>query len=266
VVATQWVSLDAKSVMGIDIGKGSSLNLTVTGNSTWTIGSTTVTNGTLTNNGTVRLLAGAGVTAGKQPAPITAATWNGSGTFQAIGGTWDNVNHVFTASAVLSGTAGQQVTINNLENEQRVLISDSATGWSVGASFLSSTAPKSLTLTATTISGDELTALESQLGAQQSLLGGWDFAFTTGYADGDPAYLSFDVGSGYSRNALEVWHFDDSSWTQYSADDLTYDGTYASFTTVPEPGALGLLVSAGLGRLAYARRRGTVPFGAAHVG
>jgi hypothetical protein len=127
-----------------------------------------------------------------------------------------------------------------------------------------------LSLTATTIGGSTFVSLQSVLSPQQSILGGWEFAFTSGYTAGDPAYLSFDVGPGYSRNGLEVWHFDGSSWTPFSADDLTYDGTYASFTvtgfsgyavtTVPEPSTLALLVSAGLGLLGYARRRRVASF------
>ncbi len=146
-----------------------------------------------------------------------------------------------------------------------MLINDSGTGWSLGASFLASTTSKPLTLTATTISSDALTALDKLLGPQQAVLSGWEFAFSSGYAAGDPAYLSFDVGAGYPRNGLEVWHYDGTHWTAFTAGDLTYDGTYASFTvtgfsgyavtTVPEPGTLALLLAAGLGLLAYARQK-----------
>lgn len=51
----------------------------------------------------------------------------------------------------------------------------------------------------------------------------------------------------------------------FTASDLTYDGTYASFTvigfsgyavtTVPEPSTMALLVAAAVGLLAYQRRR-----------
>jgi autotransporter-associated beta strand protein len=252
-VSVAGVSINSQSYLVMDIGNGSSL---LVGNGT----------GTLTNNGTVRLLAGADVAAGGVYSPITATTWSGSGTYQTLGGTWNSTNHQFTASAVQTGTAGQQLTID-LENEQRALVSDSVTGWSVGASFLSSTTSKPLTLTATTIGGSTFASLQSLLSPQQSILGGWQFAFTSGYAQGDPAYLSFDVGSGYSRNGLEVWHFDGSSWTPFTANDLTYDGTYANFTvtgfsgyavtTIPEPGSITLLGMAALTILACAWRRRT---------
>ena len=196
-------------------------------------------------------------------APIVAEYWGGSGAVPSLGGTWNNSTHVFTASSVQPGTAGTPVTID-LDNEQRVLISDNATGWSLGASFLASTTSKPLTLTATTISGSTLTSLQGLLGAQDSVLGGWQFAFTSGYTAGDPAYLSFDVGAGYSRDGLEVWHYDGSNWTEFVTNDLTYDGTFASFTvtgfsgyavtTVPEPGTLALLMAAGFVLFIYVGR------------
>jgi T5SS/PEP-CTERM-associated repeat protein len=258
----QWVQIASNSAVGIDVGAGSSLSLS--GNATITSGTTTVTNGTITNNGTVRVVAGAGVAKGKAYSPITATTWNGSGIYQALGGTWDSTNHVFTVSDVQTGTAGTPVSID-LDNEQRVLVSDGKTRWSVGASFLASTTSKPLSLTATTIDSSTLSSLQGLLGAQQAVLGGWDFAFTSGYTAGDPAYLSFGIGSGYSRNGLEVWHYDGSNWTPFAANDLTYDGTYASFTvtgfsgyavtTVPEPGTLALLVAAGLGLCVYGGRK-----------
>jgi T5SS/PEP-CTERM-associated repeat protein len=256
----EWVPIASNSVLGIDVGKGSSL--TLTGNGTITGNGTTVTNGTITNNGTVRILAGAGVAAGNVYSPISATTWSGSGVYQALGGTWNPTSHMFTVSDVQQGTSGAPVTID-LDGVQRVLIGDSGTGWSVGASFLASATSNPLTLTATTIGGSTLSALQSLLGPQQAtLLGGWQFAFTSGYAQGDPAYLSFDIGAGYSRNGLEVWHYDGSSWTEFAANDLTYDGNYASFTvtgfssyavtTVPEPSTLVLLGIGAVSLIAYA--------------
>ena len=252
-VTATGVSVNSTSLLAIDVGRGSSL----------TVGGGT---GTISNSGAVRVLAGAGVTAGNSYMPIAADTWGGTGTYQALGGTWNSTTHQFTVSSVQAGTAGQQLTID-LKNEQRVLVSDSLTGWSVGDELLSSTTSKPLSLTATTIGGSTFASLQSSLNPQQSILGGWQFAFTSGYAQGDPAYLSFDVGSGYSPNGLEVWHFDGSEWTPFAANDLTYDGTYASFTvtgfsgyavtTVPEPGSMAMLVAGAVSLLAYAWRKRT---------
>ncbi len=57
---------------------------------------------------------------------------------------------------------------------------------------------------------------------------------------------------------MEIWLYDSAGWAEYSAFDLTYDGTYASFTAtgfsgyamvVPEPGTLALLAAGLLGLL-----------------
>ena len=79
-------------------------------------------------------------------------------------------------------------------------------------------------------SGATRTSIEQAISTSQSLRGGWQFATDGGYAAGDPAYLSFDLGAGYARSALSVWRYSGSAWASYDAFDLTYDGRYASFT------------------------------------
>jgi len=84
------------------------------------------------------------------------------------------------------------------------------------------------------------------------------------YAESDPAYLSFSVGSGHNRSDFALWHFDGVQWSDLDAADLTYDGQYASFTVhgfsgyavsaVPEPSSLVLLVMAALALLMQFRR------------
>ena len=181
-VTATSVSINGQSLLAIDVGNGS--KLTVGGG-----------NGTITNDdGTVRILAGASPAAGKTFTPIVAGTFNGTGgTYQAIGGTWNASSHVFTASKVQQGTSGMSVAID-LVDTQRVLIGLPARTWSVGASFAATTTSSSLTLTATAISGDTLTALQTLAGAKQSVLGGWDFTAISGYTAGDPVYLSLAVG------------------------------------------------------------------------
>ena len=127
--------------------------------------------------------------------PITSGTWTGDGTgiYQAVGGTLNTSTHRFTTSAVQTGSSGVTIPID-LRSIQRILVNDSATNWSVGASFLNKSKP--LNFTATTIGGSELDSLDSLLIPGQSLLGGWNFTTDSGYTPGDPAYLSFGIGSG----------------------------------------------------------------------
>jgi T5SS/PEP-CTERM-associated repeat protein len=264
VIITTGGSVAARSFWTEGLGSGSLLVIDAGYGSTFTVGGGA---GTLYNDGTVRVLAGAGPMAGAPFTPISAGTWSGSGIYQAVGGTWNASSHQFTASAVQSGAAGSQVEIDPA-TVQRMLLPDSTTGRSVGASFLAAgTSGKEIDVLATTMSGDPLDALQGLLGPGQSVLGAWDFAVSgDGYAAGDPAYLSFGVGAGYSHNNLQAWHYDGShGWTNYAGSDLTYDGNYASFTvtgfsgyavtTVPEPGTLTLLLAASLGLLWYVRRK-----------
>ena len=59
---------------------------------------------------------------------------------------------------------------------------------------------------------------------------GWLFATTSYTVDAThPAYLSVDVGVGFDRSDLDVWHYDGATWSQFTANDLTYDGHYAEF-------------------------------------
>ncbi len=249
-VTASSVSLNDKSLLAIDVGCESLLNIGWEG---------------IVNDGTVRVFSGAGADAGNVYSPIAAGTWSGSGVYQAIGGTWDGSTHQFTVSTVQSGSSGSAVTIN-LHDTQRLSVVDAATGWAVGASFLAADESVTLNVTATAIDGTTLTSLQTLLG-DQSLLGGWTFELTgDGYAEGDPAYLSFDVGAGFSRSDLNLWHYDETEgWTEYAASDLTYDGQYASFTVtgfsgyavsaVPEPGTLALLIAAVVCCLFVSRRR-----------
>ena len=126
------------SLLAIDVGRGSSA--VVGGGS-----------GTITNSGAVRLLAGAGVAAGGAYSPVSAGTWSGSGTYQAVGGTWNATSHQFTVSQVAAGAAGTPVTIDQSQ-EQRILITDPVSGKSVGASFLATTSSSTLSLTASLLS------------------------------------------------------------------------------------------------------------------
>jgi T5SS/PEP-CTERM-associated repeat protein len=242
-VTATSASVYGQSFLAIDVGRGSSLAVGSTG---------------ITNNGTVRILAAAGVAAGSTHTPISAGKWTGSGTYQAVGGTWNASTHQFTASDVQTGASGTPIAID-LGQKQRVLVSDSQTGRSIGASFLAKPTSAPLTLLASVMDDDTLTTLENLLSPGQLVLGDWSFTTAGAYTPGDPAYLSFRIGAGYSSDELEVWRFDGALWGPYASTDLTYDGAYVSFTatdlrgfavTVPEPATLTMLFGIAAGVLA----------------
>ena len=252
-VTAQSVSINPVSMLTMDVGNGSLLNVN---NNT----------GVITNAGTIRLVAGANAVAGQAYSPITAGTWSDStGVYQAIGGTWDVANHVFVASAVASGVAGTAITIDP-SSIQRALARDGNSEKVVEVSFLSSTTTSSINMTADVL--DDLVYGSLAAAAKgQSVLAGWQFAVSgDGYTAGTPVYLSMGVGAGHSSDDLTVWHYDGSTWARYAATDLAYDGAYANFTVtgfsgyavttlVPEPGPLALLVAAVISFFAFPRRR-----------
>jgi hypothetical protein len=186
----------------------------------------------------LRFVARASARAGNSYSPISAGTWTGSGTYQAVGGTWNAGADVFTVSQVVSGVAGTRVAIDESQ-EQRILITDPTSGESLGASFLATTSSSILSLTASPLGGAALSTLQGDLPAGQAVLDGWGLSIT-GYSAGNPAYLSLLIGAGYtpyqlataafSRDNLSVWDYNGTTWSAFQANDLTFDGTYASFT------------------------------------
>jgi T5SS/PEP-CTERM-associated repeat protein len=216
-VAVNAMDAPGSSLLEIDVGRGSSL----------TVGSST---GTMSNNGTVRFVAGASAAAGSVYTPIVAGTWSGSvsGIYQAFGGTWNASSHDFTVSQVVSGAAGAQVS-TDLSQKQRMLIAAAGGDNWLGASFLAATSASTISLTASPASSAVLSSLEGQLGGGASVLSAWTLS-TSGYTYGNPAYLSLSIGGGYSRSDLDVWGYNGSAWSALSAGDLTLDGTFASFT------------------------------------
>ena len=199
-VKASSVSINSQSLLAIDVGNGSLL---------------TVNNGSgaISNSGTVRILAGANVAASSTYTPISASTWSGTGTYQPIGGTWNTTDHTFTASFAQADFSGMPITIN-LKNTQRVSVYLNSTQYGpgdcdLGVSFAPTATDTLLDFNATPIGGQPLLDLQSILNAnQQTFLSDWQVTATGGYTTGNPAYLSFNVGTGISRNNIRVWHYD----------------------------------------------------------
>jgi fibronectin-binding autotransporter adhesin len=248
------------SLLAIDVARGSALR--VGGGS-----------GTITNSGgRIRLLAGAGVPLDDsiKYSPISASTWGAAGYYQAVGGKWDATNHLFTPSSVASGTSGSAIPLNLAAVERALVTYGGIDGanWTVGASFVAAASTQNVTFTATGISGSVLAGLEGTAGEDQDVLSGWTLA-TSNYtvSMSNPIYFSFKVGAGRSADDLKLWQYSGTKWTSYTPFDLTYDGTYASFTAtalrgyavtgtpVPEPGTVGLLGVAVLAVLGWGWRR-----------
>jgi T5SS/PEP-CTERM-associated repeat protein len=221
--------------------------------------------GSISNGGSVRLVAGATAANGTY-SPLSYGSLSGN-VFQVIGGIWDDAARTVAVSgaAAANGIGGATAAFN-LAVSQRALITDNATGHSVGAAFLAGTTD--ITFGGTVISGGTLSALQTKLASGQSILSAWDFT-TTGYDVGssNPVYLSLYAGSGHSFSDLTIWYYNGSAWYTVASTDLAYDGTYASFTVtgfsgyavsgaapVPVPAAVWLLGS-GLAGLVGMRRR-----------
>jgi T5SS/PEP-CTERM-associated repeat protein len=213
--------------------------------------------GTLKNDGVMRVMAGAGIAAGVY-SPISAGMWTGTGVYQPFGGKWNPTSHDFTVSAVQNGSSNAEMALN-LASLERVLVSDSATGWSLGAAFMPKDTPLHLTAAAmdpTQMGGGNL--------AGSSILGRWLFTADQGYTPGEAVYLSFNVGIGHSVDDFKIWRYDGSAWASLVAPDLSYDGKYASFTVtdlngyavtmIPEPSTLLLIGIAAISLLGYGQR------------
>ncbi|MBN1909058.1 MAG: PEP-CTERM sorting domain-containing protein [Pirellulales bacterium] len=185
--------------------------------------------GTITNNGTMRFIAGAAAQVFTYYTPVSASTWSGSGTIETLGGTWIPSLNTFTPSTVAVGSSGTPITLE-VSSTQRMMVNDVPSGWALGASFRATPSFELLYATATAIDGTVLDDLEEHLYEVESVLGGWLLDASGGYASGDPIYLSFDIGGGYSADELQPWYFTGTEWMEYDTTDFVYDGTYASFT------------------------------------
>ncbi|MCC6125757.1 MAG: PEP-CTERM sorting domain-containing protein [Pirellulales bacterium] len=253
-VTARSVSVNTTSLISLDVGYGSLLS--VDGGSA-----------TIANSGKVRIVAGPQVAAGSQYAPIAANSWIGSGTYQALGGTWNATSHLFTVSPMISGVAGTPVAVD-LVQTQRVAIAESVGPGTAAASFLAKTgAGQTFYLTASTLTSADLAALQGLLTPGQSVLSGWNFsAAGGGYVATDPIYLSLSIPANLERGELSLWRLNGGTWSSFAAGDLTSIDGYASFTitglsgyavaaAVPEPSGWALLLASACGVMLGMRRR-----------
>ena len=213
VTATGLTIGNSTPILAIDAGDGSTLNIGT---------------GSIANSGIIRIRAARSAVAGKAYSPIAAGGWTGSGSVQAFGGTWNATTRQFIASGLASGVSGSPVTIDS-NVTQRLAIADPTTNKTVFASFLATTTSSNLTLTATGLTDVQKSLLKSSLASGTSLLAGWTFA-TTGYAPGTPVFLSIDLVPRVTAGTLGLWQFNGTTWSAYTAPDLTYDGADANFT------------------------------------
>ena len=216
-----------------------------------------------TNDGVVRLSAGAHLAAGTYTPISVGGDWLGIGSYEACGGLWDEMLHTFSVAEVQDGSSGVE-TILDLSDAPRLDITDDLTGRQVGASFSQGTGTIGFTATAMTEPGG-LADLSIQLMSNETILSGWNFE--TDLADGEEVLLSFYIGDGHAVESLNIWHYDDAgNWTEFDAADLTYSDGWASFTvdgfsgyamiaTVPEPTMLSMAALAGLALLALLHRK-----------
>lgn len=246
----------------VTISSRSAVNLIVSGNDMLVLGYG-MTAG-ITNNGSVNICADMAMTPGSYR-PISrysggAVLWSGSGSYNAFGGVWDNVEHTFTVAAAIEAGTGENVSI---ASGQRVLFTDSATGKHVGVSVGQLAAVQSISVSPIAAGDlDNLLALESP---GRSVLAGWDF--DTSLSGGD-VLVSIEIGEGVDvglgGESLRLWHLDGSAWTLVSAE-LFIDETdgLVSFMasefsgyalTVPEPGMLAVAAFGALGLMRTRRR------------
>jgi T5SS/PEP-CTERM-associated repeat protein len=244
----------------LSIGSSSNLTTDVGYGSTLSVGT-----GAITNNGTIRLVAGAGAGNGTYT-PMYYGTLTGN-TPQALGGVWNDTDHTVTVNPAAVAPVGTMQTID-LAVTQRLAFTDAAGKIVAGVSFQAATASTPLEFIIRIPTCERPNELQNLLSSGQSVLSAWHFLPMSGYTAGDPVYVSVLAGAGQSLSTLGIWHYDGSTWSAITANDLAYDGTYASFTLtsldniyavsgsapVPIPAAVWLLGS-GLAGLVGMRRR-----------
>ncbi len=207
--------------------------------------------GDFENNGTVRLFAGVGLAAGTYT-PITVGAdegeFTGTGTYDAIGGVWNDAAHTFTVGSVLDGNGG--------------IVGEDLSGQRYGFSF--DGGPDSLVVSFADDAGVasfDATLLDLRLIQGERTRGIIDF--TTDLADGTDVLLSYFVGDSFIEEYASFWHTEDGlTWTAFTPETWVYADGWLSFlvdefsgyaVTVPEPTTGSLLL--GVGAVWLLRRR-----------
>ncbi len=220
--ATDNLVINSRSKVTIDVGHGSALRSGTEEN---------YHNYGIKNDGVIRLVAGAGVPPGSYT-PLLCWGLTGRGSVQALGGQWDSTALTMTVGDAINeqGDGGASAVLDLAVNQQ-IMITDSLSGKSVKASLSGAGSSTNITFTATVVTGNDLSSLESLVsGTGQEILSAWDL-FIDGYtvSEDSPVYLSLPAESADDNSSFTIWHLADGEWVKYETPDLSFDGASVSF-------------------------------------
>jgi T5SS/PEP-CTERM-associated repeat protein len=188
--------------------------------------------GVITNDGVIRIMAGARPWPGQRFEPLRAVEYEGNGVYQTIGGTWSDVCHEFTASPVLHAGAGSTLNFD-LTSIQRVVYDSQLDGQKLGVSFCAADHSTPVEFEASVCVDEfcpEMAAKLYSLSEETEFAGMWDFRASGSCTSDGPAYLTFFCDSDKFFEDPQVWYSDGTECIAYTPDDLTCDGKYVNFS------------------------------------
>ena len=253
ILATPWPGVN-DSTLTVAIDEGSTLAVALELNSSLFFAGTAH----ITNNGTLALAPGSGMSSGSQAFLPTSAEIGGSGIILCYGGRYNTETGVFTAGNLSQYTAG------TFEDPIQVVAGDRLEFTDGGECVVMNFLDDESSVNAQVVSVSSCDSIDIQLLqtlAGYEVLTAWQFDVTLG--DGDRVLLSFDVGEwdDETLETLIVWHDDGAGWTQMSPDDFSVCDGLVSFSVdhfssyaitggdvveVPEPATIVLLLMCGL--------------------